>query len=61
MEDEEDYPCGEDLITRMNGFHNDLMTHVSLAALQEPVEEVSYLYFRANDIKNYVILILIYF
>ncbi|XP_039761395.1 ryanodine receptor isoform X13 [Pararge aegeria] len=40
-DDPENCPCGEDLITRMNEFHESLMTHVSLNALQEPDGEES--------------------
>lgn len=40
-DDKENVPCGEDLIARMNYFHERLMSHVSLNALQEPVGEVS--------------------
>ncbi|XP_075987921.1 ryanodine receptor isoform X9 [Anticarsia gemmatalis] len=32
----ENCPCGEELIARMNEFHESLMAHVSLNALQEP-------------------------
>lgn len=46
-EDPDNCPCGEDLIVKMNEFHSDLMSYVSLHALQEaadaanePVEEV---------------------
>ncbi|XP_038217173.1 ryanodine receptor isoform X36 [Zerene cesonia] len=35
-EDKENCPCGEELIARMNDFHDTLMSHVSLSALQEP-------------------------
>ncbi|XP_050555806.1 ryanodine receptor isoform X19 [Spodoptera frugiperda] len=35
-EDKENCPCGEELIARMNEFHESLMAHVSLNALQEP-------------------------
>nr|XP_049707607.1 ryanodine receptor isoform X20 [Helicoverpa armigera] len=35
-EDKENCPCGEELIARMNEFHESLMAHVSLHALQEP-------------------------
>lgn len=45
-EDPENIPCGEDLTTRMNDFHSNLMSYVSLTALQvaaeaegEPTEE----------------------
>jgi len=34
-EDPENCPCGEDLIVKMNEFHNELMSYVSLTALQE--------------------------
>ncbi|RVE49455.1 hypothetical protein evm_005886 [Chilo suppressalis] len=34
-EDKENCPCGEELIARMNDFHESLMVHVSLTALQE--------------------------
>ncbi|CAH2061836.1 unnamed protein product, partial [Iphiclides podalirius] len=40
-EDKENCPCGEDLIARMNEFHESLMTHISLNALQEPDSEES--------------------
>ncbi|KAL6426510.1 hypothetical protein ACFW04_009145 [Cataglyphis niger] len=46
-EDPENCPCGEDLIVKMNEFHSELMSYVSLTALQEaanaanePAEEV---------------------
>lgn len=42
-EDPENNPCGEDLIVRMNEFHESLMAHVSLNALQEPDAAVSIL------------------
>nr|XP_026484093.1 ryanodine receptor isoform X5 [Vanessa tameamea] len=35
-DDPENCPCGEELVSRMNEFHEGLMTHVSLHALQEP-------------------------
>nr|AWV67093.1 ryanodine receptor [Mythimna separata] len=35
-EDKDNCPCGEELIARMNDFHESLMAHVSLHALQEP-------------------------
>ncbi|ERL88665.1 hypothetical protein D910_06049 [Dendroctonus ponderosae] len=38
-EEKENCPLGDDLCERMNNFHNSLMTHVSLQALQAPVEE----------------------
>ncbi|XP_026324427.1 ryanodine receptor [Hyposmocoma kahamanoa] len=38
-DDKENVPCGEDLIARMNEFHESLMSHVSLSALQEPESE----------------------
>lgn len=34
-EDPENCPCGEDLIVKMNDFHGELMSYVSLTALQE--------------------------
>lgn len=34
-EDPENIPCGEDLIVKMNEFHGELMSYVSLTALQE--------------------------
>lgn len=34
-EDPENCPCGEDLIVKMNDFHSNLMSYVSLHALQE--------------------------
>lgn len=37
-DDPDNIPCGEDLIEKMNGFHNNLMTYVSLHALQEAAE-----------------------
>ena len=37
-EDPENIPCGEDLIGRMNEFHNNLMSYVSLHALQEAAD-----------------------
>ncbi|KAI5643470.1 SPRY domain-containing protein [Phthorimaea operculella] len=45
-EDEEadNFPCGEDLIQRMNEFHESLMARVSLAALQEPETDDSQKY-----------------
>ena len=39
-EDPENIPCGEDLIGRMNEFHNNLMSYVSLHALQEAADAV---------------------
>lgn len=33
--DPDNIPCGEDLITKMNAFHSNLMSYVSLHALQE--------------------------
>lgn len=46
-EDPENCPCGEELVAKMNEFHGDLMSYVSLHALQEavdaanePVEEI---------------------
>lgn len=46
-EDPESWPCGEELIVKMNEFHSELMSYVSLNALQEaanaadePAEEV---------------------
>lgn len=46
-EDPDNIPCGEDLIVKMNEFHGELMSYVSLTALQEaanaanePAEEV---------------------
>lgn len=38
--DEENCPCGNDLREGLNSFHERLMKHVSLVALQEPSEEV---------------------
>lgn len=38
MEDEENIPCGTDLITKMNDFHGNLMSYVSLHALQEAAQ-----------------------
>lgn len=38
-EDKENCPLGEDLCERMNSFHEKLMCHVSLAALQSPEGE----------------------
>nr|AXA98483.1 Ryanodine receptor [Sesamia inferens] len=35
-EEKDNCPCGEELIARMNDFHESLMAHVSLHALQEP-------------------------
>ncbi|KOB76511.1 Ryanodine receptor 44F, partial [Operophtera brumata] len=35
----ENCPCGEELIARMSSFHDSLMVHVSLSALQEPLSE----------------------
>lgn len=37
-EDPDNIPCGEDLITRMNEFHCNLMSYVSLNALQVAAE-----------------------
>lgn len=34
-EDPDNVPCGEDLIVKMNEFHGELMSYVSLTALQE--------------------------
>ncbi|GBP39010.1 Ryanodine receptor [Eumeta japonica] len=38
-EERESCSCGEELIARMNDFHESLMAHVSLKALQEPDPE----------------------
>ncbi|KAL4707078.1 hypothetical protein ACJJTC_011404 [Scirpophaga incertulas] len=38
-EDTENCPCGEELIGRMNAFHEALMVHVSLTALAEPLDQ----------------------
>lgn len=40
VDDPENSPCGEDLINRMNEFHNSLMSYVSLHALQEAADAV---------------------
>ncbi|XP_050357867.1 ryanodine receptor isoform X13 [Nymphalis io] len=40
-DDPENCPCGEELVSRMNEFHESLMAHVSLHALQEPDGDVS--------------------
>lgn len=40
-DDQENCPCGLDLRQNLNGFHEGLMKHVSLVALQDPSEEVS--------------------
>jgi len=47
LEEDPDSPCGEDLIVKMNEFHSELMSYVSLTALQEaanaanePAEEI---------------------
>lgn len=40
-DDTENCPCGLDLRQNLNGFHEGLMKHVSLGALQEPPAEVS--------------------
>ncbi|XP_044016394.1 ryanodine receptor isoform X3 [Aphidius gifuensis] len=37
-DDPDNIPCGEDLIKNMNEFHNNLMSYVSLHALQEAAE-----------------------
>lgn len=37
-DDPENIPCGEELISKMNEFHNNLMTYVSLHALQEAAD-----------------------
>ena len=37
-DDPDNIPCGEDLITKMNEFHSDLMSYVSLHALQQAAE-----------------------
>ncbi|XP_043283357.1 ryanodine receptor isoform X10 [Venturia canescens] len=37
-DDPDNIPCGEDLITKMNEFHSDLMSYVSLHALQEAAD-----------------------
>lgn len=37
-EDPENCPCGEELIVKMNEFHNELMSYVSLHALEEASE-----------------------
>ncbi|XP_034937910.1 ryanodine receptor isoform X2 [Chelonus insularis] len=37
-DDPENIPCGEELITKMNEFHNELMSYVSLHALQEAAD-----------------------
>lgn len=37
-EDPDNCPCGEDLIVKMNEFHSDLMSYVSLHALQEAAD-----------------------
>lgn len=34
--EDDDLPCGEELIVKMNEFHENLMAHVSLNALQDP-------------------------
>ena len=41
-DDLESCPLGEELRDKMNGFHEALMTKVSLKALEEPQEEVSW-------------------
>lgn len=38
-EDKENCPLNEELSEQMNGFHEQLMGHVSLQALQAPAEE----------------------
>lgn len=38
--DFENCPCGDELRERFNYFHEQLMSKVSLLALQEPQEEV---------------------
>ncbi|XP_046677460.1 LOW QUALITY PROTEIN: ryanodine receptor-like [Homalodisca vitripennis] len=38
-DDTENCPCGNDLRESLNGFHEKLMKHVSLVALQEPAAE----------------------
>lgn len=44
-EDKENCPIGEELCSRLNDFHDRLMTHVSLKALLAPaVEEVHTIY-----------------
>lgn len=40
--DIENCPCGDELRERLNGFHEQLMSKVSLLALQEPQEEVCF-------------------
>lgn len=37
-EDSDNCPCGEELIAKMNEFHSDLMSYVSLHALQEAAD-----------------------
>lgn len=39
-EESENCPCGNDLRERLNYFHERLMNHVSLVALQEPSLDV---------------------
>ena len=42
-EDRENCPCGEELSEQLQNFHDQLMSKVSLSALQEPQEsDVSY-------------------
>lgn len=38
-DEKENCPLGDDLSERMNTFHNHLMVHVSLQALQAPEDE----------------------
>lgn len=40
-EDKENCPCGDDLREKLNGFHQGMMSKVSLEALLEPPVEVS--------------------
>ncbi|XP_014216363.1 ryanodine receptor-like [Copidosoma floridanum] len=40
-DDPENCPCGEDLIVKMNDFHSNLMSYVSLHALQEAEDAAS--------------------
>lgn len=42
-EDKENSPCGDDLRERLNAFHEQLLQKVSLLALQEPSDEVTFL------------------
>lgn len=37
-DDPENIPCGEELISKMNEFHNNLMSYVSLNALEEAAD-----------------------